>query len=81
MSEINTILGEINQAFTSLNDDEASLATILSERRINSGDEGAQKIMYDMTNKLEPDQKSPAVGLLAGLIGRKKLIEDTKRRR
>lgn len=81
MSEINTILGEINQAFTSLNDDEASLATILSERRINSGDEGAQKIMYDMTNNLEPDQKSPAVGLLAGLIGRKKLVEDTKRRR
>lgn len=81
MSEINTILEEVNQAYASLNDETASLAKILSERRINNGDEGAQKIMHDMTNSLKPGQKPSAVGLLAGLIGRKKLIEDTKRRR
>ena len=81
MAEINALLREVNRTFISLNDDEASLAIILSERRINNDDEGAQKIMHDMTINLEVDQKPPAIGLIAGLIGRKKLIEDAKKKR
>lgn len=81
MSELSKILHQVQQNFDNLKDKKRSLAVILGDRRINSGQEGVTVFLEGMTQSLEGSDAVKAKQLLAGLIGRKNLLENSKKKK
>ena len=80
MSEIKFIIQRVQTNYNNLNDKKRNLAVILSDRRINSGMEGVKVLMSGMTQKLDDDERDNASILLDGLIARKNLQENAKKK-
>lgn len=81
MSELSKIVQLIQENYKNLKDEERSLAVILGDRRINSGLEGVTVFLEGMTQNLEGSDADKAKQLLEGLIERKYLLENNKKKK